>query len=244
MRVLYFDAFAGVSGDMTVGALLDLGLDLERLRAELAALPLSGYALRAEPRLVNGIGAVKFDVLLDGEPAGLELCRRLRQLSPTVPILIVSALSEPAHRIEGLREGADDYVTKPFEMDELLLRIEKILLRSAWLQRSVDGDQSFSWDGITVDFASLEANVRGNRIQMTLREAMLLRLLVELRGQVVSRDTILDRVWGNDAFPSTRTVDNFLVRLRRHFEPDPKTPRYFHSVRGMGYKFTPGSENR
>jgi DNA-binding response OmpR family regulator len=184
------------------------------------------------------------DVLLDGEPAGLELCRRLRQLSPTVPILIVSALSEPAHRIEGLRDGADDYVTKPFEMEELLLRIEKILLRSAWLQRNVDGDRRFSWDGITVDFASLEANVRGTTIRLTLREGMLLRLLVELRGQVVSRDTILDRVWGGDAFPSTRTVDNFLVRLRRYFEPDPKTPRYFHSVRGMGYKFTPGSEHR
>lgn len=179
------------------------------------------------------------DVLLEGEPEGLVLCRHLRQLSPTVPILILSALSEPANRIEGLRDGADDYVTKPFELEELLLRIEKMLLRSAWLRRDVDGDRRFSWDGITVDFASLEADVRGAKITLSPREAMLLRLLVELRGQVVSRDTILERVWGGDAFPSTRTVDNFLVRLRRYFEPDAKAPRYFHSVRGMGYKFTP-----
>lgn len=179
------------------------------------------------------------DVLLDGEPAGLVLCRHLRALSPTVPILILSALSEASNRIEGLKDGADDYVTKPFEMEELLIRIEKMLLRSAWLRRNVDGDRQFAWDGISVDFASLEANVRGSTITLSPREAMLLRLLVELRGQVVSRDTILERVWGGDAFPSTRTVDNFLVRLRRYFEPEPKTPRYFHSVRGMGYKFTP-----
>jgi len=179
------------------------------------------------------------DVLLDGSPAGLELCRHLRTLSPTVPILIVSALSEPANRIEGLRDGADDYVTKPFEMEELLLRVEKMLLRSAWLQRNIDGDRRYQWDGISVDFASLEANVRGTKLTLSPREAMLLRLLVEMRGQVVSRDTILERVWGGDAFPSTRTVDNFLVRLRRYFEREPKTPQYFHSVRGMGYKFTP-----
>lgn len=176
------------------------------------------------------------DLLLPGE-SGLTLCQHLRRVVPNAPVLILSALAEPRHRVQGLKEGADDYLTKPFEMEELVLRIEGLLKRR---HRAPDsGPTEFRWGKCSVDFVRSEGEARGKKFSLSEKERKLMQLLVERRGTVVTREEILDRVWGSDAYPSPRTVDNFLVRLRRQFEIDPKQPRHLHSVRGKGYKFTP-----
>lgn len=178
------------------------------------------------------------DVLLNGEATGIELCRSLREKDTSVPILILSALSEPADRIEGLRGGADDYLAKPFEMEELLLRIQGMLRRRSWYARLPVQGASYQWSDCAIDFLRLEGR-KGNRaFPMSGKECMLMKLLVEQEGEVISRDAILDKVWGYDVFPSSRTVDNFILRLRKYFEDDSSRPRYIHSVRGMGYRFT------
>lgn len=178
------------------------------------------------------------DVMLRGKKTGLDLCQDLRSRSVTIPILILSALSEPNHRVDGLKRGADDYLSKPFEMEELLLRIEGMLKRRLWYARLPKETALFSWADRQIDFVKLEGRSGGQTFSMTQKECMLMKLLIEKEGQVVSRDEVLNFVWGYDAFPSNRTVDNFIVRLRKFFEEEPSKPKYIHSVRGLGYKFT------
>lgn len=177
------------------------------------------------------------DILLAGELSGLEICLKVREANPTVPLLILSALSEPNDRIEGLKVGADDYLGKPFEMEELLLRIDGMLKRRSWYGQLPRNSSQFSWDDRTIDFVKFEGRRGARRFVISQKECMLMKLLVERENEVISRDEILDTVWGYNTFPSSRTVDNFILRLRRHFD-NPGEPRYIHSVRGMGYKFT------
>lgn len=181
------------------------------------------------------------DVLLPGAMSGLQLCEQVRRRSPRVPILILSALSEPANRIDGLRLGADDYLAKPFELEELLLRVRGMLRRTQWYEQLPEGAE-FRWGKNFVDFVSYEGRSGSRSFRLSQKEIMIMKLLVERRNQVVTRSEILDRVWGYDAFPSTRTVDNFIVRLRKRFEATPSEPRHIHSVRGAGYKFTTEEE--
>jgi two-component system alkaline phosphatase synthesis response regulator PhoP len=134
-----------------------------------------------------------------------------------------------------LRAGGDDYLAKPFHLEELLLRIEAILRRTRTTEQPLD---EASFGGNRVDFRSYRAKTwRGEEIELSHKEAMILRLLVSAAGEVVSRDQILDRVWGYDAFPSSRTIDNFVVRLRRIFERNPEAPGFIQTVRGVGYRF-------
>lgn len=182
------------------------------------------------------------DIMLRGNSSGLDLCRAVRQSSPTLPVLVLSALSEPSDRIEGLKVGADDYLTKPFEMEELLLRVSGMLKRRSWYGRLPADKDEYSWDDRAINFLKLEGRNGDSTFPLTQKEVMLMKLLIEREGQVVSRDEILDRVWGYDVYPSSRTVDNFILRLRRVFEAVPGKPRYMHSVRGMGYKFTSKAE--
>lgn len=176
------------------------------------------------------------DVMLPGEASGRDLCKAIRAENISTPILFLSALSEPADRIEGLKEGADDYLSKPFEMEELILRISGMLKRRSWYELLPLNGSSFSWAGNSIDFLSLEAKANGKRINLTQKECMVMKLLIEKENQVVSRDEILDQVWGYHSFPSSRTVDNFILRLRRYFD-NPGEPEFIESVRGMGYKF-------
>lgn len=197
-----------------------------------------GFA-SAEAVLKHGLNWDLFllDVLLEGEQSGLDLCRQIRQQDPYTPVLFLSALSDPTDRVEALRLGADDYLGKPFEMEELLLRVGGMLRRRSWYEVLPEKGAIYRWDGREVDFAKLEARVLGKVFALSQKEAMLMKLLIEKEGQVVSRDEILDKVWGYDAYPSTRTVDNFLVRLRKYFEDDSSRPQYLQSVRGLGYRF-------
>jgi two-component system alkaline phosphatase synthesis response regulator PhoP len=176
------------------------------------------------------------DVMLP-EMNGFEVARRARASGNYVPILIVTAKDDARDRVRGIEEGADDYLTKPFNLEELLLRVNNLLRRS----QRVKGEalDVFEFGNNRVNFNTFEATTfRGENLMLTKKEAMLLKLLVERKNEVVSRNQILQAVWGYDVFPSTRTIDNFILAFRKYFEEDAKNPRFFHSIRGVGYKFT------
>ena len=171
---------------------------------------------------------------------GLEVCRRMRQAGFRTPVLFLSARGEAGERVEGLEAGGDDYVTKPFHLPEFLLRVQNMLRRQEWLKQDTPQGHTVSFAGHTVDFRTWMVQLASGRSEvMGERELMILKLLVERSGEVVSRDEILDRVWGSEVFPSSRTIDNFVVRLRRLLEPNPASPVYLHTVWGVGYRFTP-----
>jgi two-component system alkaline phosphatase synthesis response regulator PhoP len=176
---------------------------------------------------------VILDVMLP-QVSGLELCEKIRQ-SGDVPILFLSAKSTTADRIAGLKKGGTDYLVKPFDLEELLIKVS-ILLRSI---KSSNQLNTLEINAKTVDFDTFEVHDKNQQLisVLTKKEIELLRLFASKIGQVVSRDEILDAVWGQDQFPTTRTVDNFIVGFRKLFETDQRNPEFFHSVRGVGYKF-------
>lgn len=212
-------------------------------------LQLEGYEIVA---CVNGKEALErfghehFDlVLLDimlPEIDGLQLCERMRLLHVDVPIIFLTAKDTAQDRIAGLRKGADDYITKPFHLEELLLRVQILLRRTH--KGTVNSFDSYEFDGNFIDFKNYEATGKQGKMQLTKKEAMLLKLLIERKGEVISRQQILQSVWGYDVYPSTRTIDNFILSFRKYFEDDPKKPRFFHSIRGVGYKFTENGEEQ
>jgi two-component system alkaline phosphatase synthesis response regulator PhoP len=169
---------------------------------------------------------------------GLEVCRRLRATGSRVPILFLTAKAADADRLLGLKVGADDYVAKPFLLEELILRIHGVFRRQEWYSTAPADQEIFKFGENEVNFLTYEATTGGRTVSLTEKECMLMKLLVERRNQVVSREEILERVWGYRFSTSSRTIDNFIVRLRRYFEADPKDPQYIHSVRGVGYRFT------
>ncbi len=177
------------------------------------------------------------DWMLPGALSGLQLCERIRKASPLVPVLMLSALSEPSHRVEGLRSGADDYLSKPFEMEELLLRVNGMLRRRSWYRSLPTEGAVYRWGECSVDFQKMEGSRGARTFSLTQKECMLLKLLIENEGDAISRDTVLERVWGYHVYPSTRTVDNFIMRLRKYFEKEPGNPQHLLSVRGLGYRF-------
>lgn len=185
---------------------------------------------------------IQFDlVILDimmPELDGLEVCKRLRATGSRVPILFLTAKSADADRLLGLKVGADDYVAKPFLLEELILRIHGIFRRQDWYSTAPDEQEVFRFGDNEVNFLTFEASTDGRTIRLTEKECMLIKLLVERKNQVVSREEILERVWGYRFSTSSRTIDNFIVRLRRYFEENPKDPQFIHSVRGVGYRFT------
>ncbi|MEQ8234360.1 MAG: response regulator transcription factor [Gammaproteobacteria bacterium] len=167
---------------------------------------------------------------------GYEVCTRLRAAGLATPVLFLTVKADAGDRIEGLEAGADDYLGKPFHLRELLLRVAAILRRTAWYRERAATPLCFG--GNEVDFASYRARAwDGREHELPHKEAMILRLLSEHGGQVVAREDILDQVWGEEVFPSTRTVDNFIVRLRKRFERNPEQPAFIHTVRGVGYRF-------
>jgi two-component system alkaline phosphatase synthesis response regulator PhoP len=168
---------------------------------------------------------------------GLAVCSQLRHEGRHTPVLFLTVKSDAGDRVRGFEVGGDDYLTKPFHLREFLLRVAAIVRRSSWYQaRAAD---VFTFGGNRVDFTTYEARGwDGTRHSLTQKEAMIIRLFAERLGQVVPREEILDKVWGYEVFPSTRTVDNFIVRLRRRFERNPEEPAHFQTVRGVGYRFT------
>ncbi|MBU6342252.1 MAG: response regulator transcription factor [Bacteroidetes bacterium] len=207
-------------------------------------LELEGYEVVATG---NGKKALEFihgqhfdllllDVMLP-DVDGFTITEQVRLSNTEVPIIILTAKDIAHDRIAGLKKGADDYITKPFNLEELLLRVGNLLRRSQRVKGEVM--ELYEFGNNKVNFNTFEAiTFRGDNITLTKKEAMLLKLLVERKNEVVSRNQILQAVWGYDVFPSTRTIDNFILAFRKYFEQDAKDPVFFHSIRGVGYKFT------
>lgn len=220
--------------------------DEENLRSTIVLnLELEGYDVQSA---VNGKEALqmfrsnRFDiVVLDimlPEINGLDVCREIRKESRNVFILFLSARSMGSERIEGLKAGADDYLSKPFNLEELLLRIEILLKRRPQLAKTVILN-STNINGRIVNFETYQFTAIDGKIEsLSKKETLLLKLLIEKKNQVVSREEILEQVWGYETFPTGRTIDNFILAFRKYFESDPSKPKHFISVRGVGYKFS------
>lgn len=188
--------------------------------------------------------AVVLDLKLPGI-SGKELCREFKALASSVPIVVLSANSEVDDKVLLLELGADDYVTKPFSPKELLARVRRTMRRSVTPAAAPATHKSAQHETLTfgdawVDFTSMEAKRAGQPVTLTTQEFKLLKYLAASPDRVVSREELLNEVWGYQNYPSTRTVDNYVLRLRQKLEPDPATPRFLITMHGAGYKFTPG----
>jgi DNA-binding response OmpR family regulator len=206
-------------------------------------LELEGYEAAIAPdgptalQMYDGYDVIVLDVMLPGLD-GFTVCDRIRKANCRVPILFLTARNADEDRIAGLEAGGDDYLTKPFNLKELLLRIRAMLRREAWYQSGQLADREMTFGDSRVDFKSYNGQGPRGPVKLTQKEIMLLKLLAENEGEVVSRHRILETVWGYDVYPTTRTVDNFILRLRKYFEPHPRRPVHIHTHRGAGYKFT------
>ncbi len=178
---------------------------------------------------------VVLDLMLPGID-GLEVCRTLREQGNQVPILMLTARSSEQDRIDGLSEGADDYLPKPFNLKEFLLRVSALLRRSAWTPRQEKKDV-YRFGDNCIDWQTHQAHTARGTIQLTDLEIKMLQLFFSNEGKVLSRGDILQQVWGVSPRTETRTLDNFVVRLRKYFEHNPARPQYFLTVRGRGYRF-------
>jgi two-component system alkaline phosphatase synthesis response regulator PhoP len=169
---------------------------------------------------------------------GFSITERMRLNNNQTPILILSAKNTSANRVQGLKLGADDYLTKPFNLEELLLRVNKLIQKNAQQANNSPQIEHYQFQGHRIDFNASEVILAsGQKITLTKRELLLLKLLIEHKHTVVTREKILQLVWGYQVFPNTRTIDNFILNFRKYFEIDPKHPKHFISMRGMGYKF-------
>lgn len=184
-----------------------------------------------------GYSLLILDVMLPGMD-GFELCRNIRKVDKHTPVLFLTARGTAEDRITGLKIGADDYLAKPFHLEELLLRVKALLKRSTDTPLSPDMDE-YSFGENHINFRTYEIRTPKVKLkQLSNKEIKLLKLLFENKNKVVPREQIIEKVWSFDSSPASRTVDNFFVSFRKYFEDDPKNPRYFQSVRGVGYKFS------
>jgi len=181
---------------------------------------------------------VVLDIMLP-EVDGIHVTETIRIQNNEVPILILSAKNTSADRVLGLKKGADDYLTKPFNLEELLLRVQKLIEKNKKMSEKDTTGDLYNFGRNSINFKAQEAVTKtGERIQLSKKEAMLLKLLIENKNEVVPREKILQTVWGYNVYPTTRTIDNFILSFRKYFEEDSRNPQYFHSVRGVGYKYS------
>ena len=178
---------------------------------------------------------ILLDLMLPGLD-GFAFCRALKKEKPSLPILILSARTQSIDVVRGLELGADDYIKKPFEMAELLARV-KVRMRLA-KQNEALSLESYQFGDISVDFKKMEISKGGRSLPVTTREFRILQHFIERRGEVVTRDELLNEVWGYNSFPTTRTVDNYILRIRKMIENEPSKPEWILSIRGSGYRFT------
>lgn len=209
---------------------LKLNLADEEYEVDWASDGLEGLrkALQETPDLII------LDIMLPGKN-GLEVCRELRQKNIGIPIIMLTAKGEEIDKVVGLEIGADDYITKPFSVRELLARLKAHLRRA---DREVNTLASiFSFNDVEIDFAHYKARRKGKELDFTSTEMDILKYLIAHRGEVVTRDDMLDKIWGYESYPTTRTIDNHILKLRKKIEDDPAHPHYILSVYGGGYRF-------
>lgn len=168
---------------------------------------------------------------------GFEIARRIRLKSPQMPILILTARTSSEDKVRGLQLGADDYITKPFHLEELLLRIKGMLKRKMWYKNSAELVPVHKFGKNEVNFENFRCKSGSREFELTQREAMVLKYLLERKGKIVTRKELLENVWHINPEVETRTVDNFISRLRKYFEPDPDNPVYIKGIRSAGYEF-------
>ena len=208
-------------------------------------LELEGYSVTSAFDGAQAMHAVQneyFDLIIMDvmipQIDGFGVTQNIRLTNTDVPILILSAKNTSADRVTGLKKGADDYLTKPFNLEELLLRVHKLISKNKKLQDKSSVGDTYSFGGHHINFKAQEAvTLNGEKIELSKKEAMLLKLLIENKNEVVPREKILQSVWGYNVYPTTRTIDNFILNFRKYFEEDSRNPKYFHSVRGVGYKY-------
>lgn len=177
---------------------------------------------------------IVLDIMLP-EIDGFQVCEQIRLTNTETPIIMLTAKDSAMDRVTGLKKGADDYLPKPFNLEELLLRVNNLIKRTSKSPENMP--QEYAFGSNKVNFITFEAKGNPGAFVLTKKEAMLLKLLIDRKNEVVSRQQILQSVWGYDVYPSTRTIDNFILSFRKYFEEDPKHPSYFLSIRGVGYKF-------
>jgi two-component system, OmpR family, alkaline phosphatase synthesis response regulator PhoP len=211
-------------------------------------LSLQGYAVEIASDGVAGVSQWKalrpdlviLDIMLPGID-GLSILQSIRLEDERMPVLILSAKADPDDRIKGLAMGVDDYLAKPFNLEELMLRVERLLKRGSWAREneipSAPAFDTYAFGGNRIDFNTNTVRCQLGEISLTEQEAKVLKLFIANRGKPLSRDKLLQIGWGYSYRTSTRTVDNFIVRFRKYFEPDPRRPRYFKSLRSIGYLF-------
>lgn len=222
-----------VEDEVSLKDAIKMNLELEGFEVVSAGNGTDAIKLFREQRF----NLIVLDVMMP-EMDGYQVCEQIRLTNRDVPILFLTAKDSAQDKIVGLKKGADDYMTKPFNLEEFLLRVQVLVRRSLKGTEEEEQLSVYSFGDNTVNFKTFEADCEKGSIQLTKKELKLLKLLIERKEQVVSRELILQQVWGYDVFPSTRTIDNFILSFRKYFEKDPKKPNFFHSVRGVGYKFT------
>ena len=220
-----------IEDEESLSDLIKMNLELEGYSVETVSHGTEAFLRSFE---MDSFDLVILDVMLP-EVSGLTICKEIRKYS-RVPILFLSAKGTTQDRIAGLKLGANDYLPKPFDLEELLLRVQ-ILVEG--IEEAPTVIDKITIGEFSVDFTSyLVSNAQtGEKHDLSKREIDLLKLFNSKQGLVISRDEILDTIWGNDQFPTSRTIDNYILNFRKIFEADPKTPKYFHSIRGVGYKF-------
>jgi len=209
----------------------------DRLESEGFAVETAADGESGERQAISGnFDLIILDVMLP-KKNGLDVCRDLRRQNVETPILMLTARGETIDKVLGLKLGADDYLTKPFEVLELLARIEALLRRSPQKNQN-NQPETYNFGSISIDFRRAEIRKDGLPVELSALEFKLLQHLIEHRGKMLSRDELLDEVWGYDATPTTRTVDVHIAWLRQKLEPNPRRPQYIITVHGLGYKFT------
>ncbi|MBT3984042.1 MAG: response regulator transcription factor [Bacteriovoracaceae bacterium] len=212
---------------------LRLNLELQNYEVKVASDGISGLMTWQEwkPELII------LDLMLPGLD-GLSVLKRMRSIDANIPVLILSAKNKNYDRVKGLRMGSDDYLSKPFDLNELLLRVEKLFLRCTVDDKNQLVQKNYQFGENTINFQNAKAHTQLGEIQLTDQELKILKILIQNSGIAVSRDQLLSVGWGYKRGTNSRTVDNFVMRLRKYFEPDPKTPIYFKSIRSHGYLFS------
>jgi len=220
-----------VEDEANLRQLIQLNLELDGYEVDLAA---DGKIA------LDKLGSAHYDlIILDlmlPKISGMDVLTKFRLVNAEIPVIITSAKDTSSDRILGLKSGADDYLTKPFEMEELLLRIHKLLER-AQPQIIPKEIETYKFGDNLINFKTFTATNGSQSFELKAKEVQIMKYLISKKNDVVSRQDILRHVWGYDVFPSTRTIDNFIANLRKYFEPDVKNPVFIKSIRGIGYKF-------
>ena len=221
-----------VEDEQDLAELLKLNLEIEGYKVALAP----HGAIAIQKLKSESFDLVIMDIMMP-KMDGFTAIQHVRLTNNDIPIMILSASNQSQDRIKGLKSGADDYLAKPFELEELLLRVDKLIRRTQKDTTRLTLTE-YSFGANKVDFSSYAAVGVQGEFKLTKKESQLLKLLIEKKNEVVTREEILKTVWGYTVFPSTRTIDNFILAFRKYFEEDPKNPTYFLSLRGVGYKFS------